>query len=128
MAKPAPNVETNVADSEWETVVEPYADSWDFQKNPELIGTYLGSKVVQFTQVNKETGELETRESNVYEIQTKDGDKFSVWGSYNIDAAFLPGSETELPVGSMVRILHEGKAPLDGGRSVNKFTVQVRRT
>lgn len=113
MAKAA-NIDTT--NEGWETVVEPYAESWDFQTSPVCVGTYLGSRVVEMT--DKRTGEI--RNTNVYELDTEEG-KRSVWGSFNIDAAF-----ESIPVGNQVRIVFEGQADTSSGQRVNRFTVQTR--
>lgn len=117
---PASNVRTNVPDSDWETKVEPYGDSWDFKKNPVLEGVYNGVKKVDFT--DKKSGEI--RATNVYEVENSEG-KWSVWGSYNIDAAFT--GDDPIPVGNLVRITFEGQADTSDGQRVNKFIVQTKK-
>ena len=119
MANKAGNV-TQGTDDEWETVVEPYADTWNFDDNPILIGTYTGSREVEQDDLNNPG---EKRMANVYEIvDGSDGNKWSVWGTYALDEAF-----TKIAIGSTVRILFEGKADIGGGRTVRKFTVQSKR-
>lgn len=120
MASKAQNVATNASDSEWETVVEPYADTWNFDKNPELIGTYVNSREVEQDDLNNPG---EKRMANVYEIvDAAEGNKWSVWGTYAIDEAF-----PQIAIGSTVRIVFEGKSDIGGGRTVRKFTVQSKR-
>lgn len=120
MAKPAENVTTNTTDSEWNTVAEPYAPSWDFDQNPELIGTFVEHRVVEQDDLNKPG---EKRDANVYEILAADtGEKVSVWGSYVIDEAFA-----NIATGTTVRIVFHGEEDIKGGRSVKKFTVQTKK-
>lgn len=118
MAKNADNVATT--DDGWDTVVEPYAPTWDFEANGTLVGTYLKSREVEQPDMNDPN---EKRIANVYEIaRADDGEKYSVWGTYAIDEAFQT-----IPVGNAVRIIFEGKVPIDGGkRTVNQFRVQTK--
>jgi hypothetical protein len=110
---PAPNVK-EVTDEGWETVIEPYADTFDFaSEGATLIGTYLGKREVDQTGLDGEP-----RKANVYEVQDASGKKWSVWGSYAIDEAF-----TKIKEGAAVKFIYEGVANLDGGRTVKKFTV-----
>lgn len=120
MSPRARNVDEIASDSEWETVVEPYADTWDFDASPVLIGSYVGSRQVEQDDLNNPG---EKRMANVYEIEdASEGKKYSVWGTYAIDEAF-----PKITVGSIVRIEYHGKTDLDGGRTVRKFTVQSKR-
>lgn len=106
----------------WETVVEPYADTFEFEEiGATLTGIYESSRTIE--QADKLTGEI--RNVNCYTIvEHETGDKFTVWGSYSIDEAFQ--GERAIPVGNLVRITWEGKADLEGGRSVNKYRVQTK--
>lgn len=113
LATQADNI-TEVTDEGWETVVEPYADTFSFDsEGSTLMGTYLGKR-----EVEQEGLDGLPRIVNVYEIQDNSGKKWSVWGSAMIDTAFESISE-----GSAVKIVFEGVAQLDGGRSVKRFTV-----
>lgn len=108
-------------DSEWETVVEPFGETWDFSKNAVLIGIYRSVKVVQLPDLNKPN---EMRDSNVYEVETADtGEKVSVWGNYAIDEAFAT-----IDPGTVVRIEFQGKIKIHGGaQEVNQFVVQTKK-
>lgn len=118
MAKNAANVDTT--EDGWETVVEPFAPTWDFDENGTLVGIFVNHRVVEQPDMNNE-GEM--RDANVYEITNAgDGEKYSVWGTYAIDEAFKT-----IPKGNQVRIIFEGKVPIDGGkRTVNQFRVQTK--
>ena len=116
---PAKNVTQSDSDAGWTTVAEPYGDTWDFSKNPVLVGTYESTRTVEQDDLNNPG---EKRDANVYEIVTADdGTKVTVWGSFIIDEAFQ-----KIPVGSEVRIEYVGKAELQGGRSVNKYKIASR--
>jgi len=108
-------------ETEWETVVEPFGETWDFSKNTVLIGTYRSVKIVQLPDLNKPN---EMRDSNVYEIEeATTGEKVSVWGNYAIDEAF-----TEIAPGTVVRIEFQGKIKINGGaQEVNQFVVQTKK-
>ena len=113
MSTKAENI-TEVTDEGWETVVEPYADTFSFETEGDtLIGTYFNKR-----QVEQEGLDGKPREVNVYEIQDSSGKKWSVWGSAMLDMAF-----ESIELNKAVKIVYEGTAALDGGRSVNRFTV-----
>lgn len=119
MADSAKNVTRNASDEEWTTVAEPYGDTWDFDANPVLIGTYNGSREVEQDDLNNPG---EKRMANVYEIAAlDDGEKYSVWGTYVLDEAFA-----KIPTGNIVRIEFQGKTEIGGGRTVRKFTVATK--
>lgn len=110
-------------DAGWTTVVEPFADSFVFDEdNSTLEGVYEGVRQVEQKDLNAKEGEDTKRLVNAYTVvESATGDKFTVWGSYSIDEA-MP----KIPIGSLVRIAWEGKADLDGGRTVNKYRVQFK--
>ena len=117
----APNVES-VDDEGWETVVEPYGETYTFETEGDtLTGTYKGSKIVATEDLNK-PGEM--RDQTVYSVVDEQGKEWSVWASHNIDA----GLENVNP-GDMVRIRFDGKVSIDSGkRSVKQFTIAVKRS
>lgn len=116
MATKADNVHV-VDDEGWETVVEPYADTFEFEsEGNSLMGIYNGSRTIE-----QEGLDGQPRTVNIYEVTDNGGKKWSVWGSAMIDTAF----ESIAP-GNAVKITYEGKADLDGGRTVKRFTVQSK--
>lgn len=117
--KTAQNVGTDANDEGWETIVEPYGATWDFDTHSVLIGRYLSTRTVEQDDLNNPG---EKRDANVYEIETADdGEKVSVWGTYSIDQAF-----EDIEIGKLVRIEFVGKVNLDGGRSVRQFKIQTK--
>jgi len=113
MATKAENIE-QVTDEGWETVVEPYADTFSFETEGDtLIGTYTSKR-----EVEQEGLDGKPRMVNIYEIVDSNGKKWSVWGSAMIDMAF-----ESIELNHPVKIVYEGTAALDGGRSVNRYTV-----
>ncbi len=120
----ASNIHESVNDDGWKTVVEPYGDTWDFDKNPVCIGQYLSKREVEQDDMNN-PGTM--RMANVYELVTpgssdsRTDEKVSVWGTYILDEAFA-----KIEVGKFVRIEYTGKVDLKGGREVRKFKVSVK--
>lgn len=121
MPTKADNVTPTTDDSGWETVVEPFGETYAFETEGDtLIGTYTGSSKVMTDDLNNPG---EKREQTVYEITDESGKKWTVWASHNIDAAL---SNLTPPV--MVRIQYKGKVSIDSGkRSVKQFAVAVKR-
>lgn len=113
----APNVET-VSEDGWNTVVEPYPDSWTpTQVGETIVGVYASKKTI-----TQDGLDGKPREVDIYTIVKNDGEKVAVWGSYAIDLAFELIGE-----GQEVRIKYEGTKPINNGaQSVKTFTVQTR--
>lgn len=118
MAKSA----SNVVETEdgWETVVEPYGETFPFtESGSTLIGTFVSKREVEQDDLNRPG---EKRMANVYEIADADGKKWSVWGSYAIDEGFKDVAEGEL-----VRIIYHDTIKIqNGAQEVKQFTVQKR--
>lgn len=111
-------------DEEWETIVEPYAPTFPFENQGDVIsGQYLSVKEVEQDDLARPG---EKRMVNCYEIlSASDDTKYSVWGTHSIDEAFGKG----IQVGETVRIVFEGKIPIKGGaQTVNQFIVQRKRS
>jgi len=124
MATGAKNVQPGT-EEEWDTVVAPYGPTFPFENEGDtLTGTYLSVKQVEQDDM---ANPGEKRMANVYAIRSDaDGTEYSVWGTFAIDDAFADGKIVE---GQTVRIVFNGKIPIDNGkRSVNQFTVQVKKS
>lgn len=117
----APNVES-VDDAGWETVVEPFPETYTFETPGDtLVGTYKGNKEVETDDLN-DPGK--TRMQTVYTITDENGKDWGIWESYNV----AEGMKNATP-GDMVRFRFDGKVPIDGGkRNVKQFTIAVKRT
>lgn len=123
MSPTARNVSAG-SQEEWETIVEPYAPTFPFENEGDVIsGQYLSVKEVEQDDLARPG---EKRMVNCYEILSdSDQTKYSVWGTHSIDEAFHKGIE----VGSTVRIVFQGKIPIKGGaQTVNQFVVQRKRS
>lgn len=116
----APNVTPTTDEEGWETVVEPFGETYSFETPGDvLIGTFLGSKTVQTEDLN-EPGKM--RDQTVYDIEDSNGKKWSVWSSFNIDAGL-----SKVAPGNLVRIQYQGKVDIDNGRrSVKQFAIAVK--
>lgn len=120
MANKPSNVVASQDDSGWEVKVEPFSPTWDFERNPVLIGQFVNHRTTEQDDLNNPG---QTREANVYEIvEATNGEKYTVWGSYAIDEAFA-----DIAPGTIVRITFEGKVEIKGGRSVNQFRVETKK-
>ena len=87
------------------------AKTWnnkDLQEGAELEGVY----------VKKGTFNGENGEVAVYTIETKDGEKWSVFGSASLGNQFA-----NIPEGSYVWITYKGKETTKANRTVKVFTV-----
>ena len=119
MAKPANNVH-DVDDQGWETIVAPYGPTFEFKNEGDMLtGTFVSKR-----EVEQEDDNGDPRMVNVYEIVSdSDGTAYSVWGNYSVNEGLV-----NVVAGEQVRIMYHGKADLKGGRTVNKMTVQVKRS
>jgi hypothetical protein len=116
----AENVTETTDDSGWETVVEPFGETYSFEKEGDsLTGTYTGSNSVTTDDLNNPG---EKREQTVYEIVDESGKKWTVWSSFNIDKAF-----SEIEPQTLVRITYKGKVDIGGGRTVKQFAVATKK-
>jgi hypothetical protein len=109
----------DVGSGDWKTIVEPYPETYPFDtEGSSVTGVFESVKQVEQDDMNNPG---EKRMANMYTIV--DGEKkWGVWGSYNIDEAFK-----QIHPGETVRIVFDGKVPIDGGRrTVKQFTVMTR--
>lgn len=74
----------------WEKVE--MSPTWDYEENKTLIGVF----------VQKEEG-VGPNESNLYTIETKDGERLGVWGSTVLDTRFK-----NIQIGEEVKIVYKG--------------------
>lgn len=79
---------------------------------------YIGT-VVEGTYVAQKTN-VGANESNIYEVETKDHGKVSIWGTFVLDDKM-----SEVPVGSMVQITYLGKQTPKSGKGKPYSTFEV---
>lgn len=108
-----------VDESGWETVVEPYPETFEFKNAGDtLTGVYESVK-----ELEQEGLDGNPRIAKVYTIIDSNGHKWGVWGNYNVDL----GMES-VEKGSMVRFEFLGKVPIDNGaRTVNQFDIKTKK-
>lgn len=116
---PASNVDRNATQEEWDTVHEPFPETFAFENTgDQLIGVYISEK-----ELEQEGLDGKKRLVTVRTIQDLEGKKWGVWGNWAIDDAF-----TSIPKGSTVLIRFEGKEKFNNGaQTVNKFTVMRKK-
>jgi len=92
--------------SEWKKVeINP---TWDFTKEKELIGTYVGAET-----------KVGPNESNLYTFRKGDGSLISVWGNTVLDTRFK-----NLAEGEELKVVYNGKVDNEKtGRSYHSFDV-----
>lgn len=90
-------------------------------RNAEDQSEFLGA-IVEGTYVSKKT-DIGQNASNIYEIKTRDGQLYSMWGS-----ALLDGKFAMIPVGSEVNIQFLGitQPKTANGRPFNNFKIMHR--
>lgn len=120
LAKTADNVTETTDDSGWETVVEPFGETFPFENDGDtLIGTLTGKKEVETDDLNN-PGQKRTQ--IVFDITDENGKKWSVWESHNLKAL------SDLEDGTFVRIEFKGKVPSSKpGQTVKRFSVAAKR-
>jgi len=96
-----------MADKKWEKVVPVLTETWDFDKNNELEGT--------FVEVKNNVG---PNESNIYHIKT-DKEEVAIWGNTVLD-----GRLKDFQKGQFVKIVYNGESTSEKtGRTYKDFDV-----
>lgn len=86
--------------------------TWDFDEQPELIGTFLGSEVK----------EIKGKDRTIHSFEV-DGETVNAWG-----AAILDSRLEDIDQGSRVKVVKTGdKIPTKAGRGAWEFKVFVAR-
>lgn len=102
----------------FETVYEGLGETWDFNKNPVMIGIYQNHDTTEMLKYGSKT---ETELRDVYTFKLADDSLAAVWGSYSINRGMKPVSP-----GKLVRLTYNGKSDInDGDRQVKDFKVEV---
>jgi hypothetical protein len=101
---------TVMPDKKWKDANMGGGDTWKFQEEKVIEGVLVG----QHTAVTK------FGERSVYDVETPDHKKMSIWETAQIKR-FFSGIE----VGQEFKITYEGKKPTKNGQMVNSFKFQV---
>lgn len=105
----------------WEEI-QPFTQPIDMVEGSEFAAYYRGANELSVPDPNAETPDGK-RVSLLHEFsETPDGEPFGLWGSGGLDKRLA-----EVPNGSFVRVLYEGKTDLDGGRTARQYRVWVDR-
>lgn len=104
---------------EWETIQEPFPDTWDFEENAIMVGKLLAVRTQEMDGFDGEK-----RDAKLYDFETEAG-KFSVWGSYQIDVSI-----DDSMIGNTFRIDYLGTRAFTGDtgpQNVKDFRVARKR-
>lgn len=105
----------------WEEVDTSVPETWDFEENPVLIGTYRGSVLARMLDP-QDPGSKRLVERVAYRIKPEDGPEVSVWESLILRRAF-----GQLTPPKLIKIEYEGKADREGGKTEKLFKVAVAK-
>lgn len=110
------------ADEEWEDVRVGLGRGWDFDRDGDLIGLYLGVNEVEIDE-SKRQGDDDRTHAKAHSFGLPEsGEIVFVWGSYELDEAM-----TEIGVDDKVKISFIGRENFnsdDGPRQVKRYRVQ----
>ena len=82
-------------DEDWETATADIGTEWNFEKDGDLIGTWVGKETIDLPEhsqrVNERTGEIRDK-AEIYQFRLDNGEEVFIWASHQIDAAMAkPG-------------------------------------
>lgn len=114
---------TPTTDEEWEDIQVGLGRGWDFDKDGDLTGLYLGVNEVPIKEENRRgDDDRETATAHSFGLVDGSGEIVFVWGSYEMDLAM-----TEVGVDDKVRIHLIGVDQFtsdSGPRQVKRYRVQ----
>lgn len=102
------------------TTYEGLGETWDFNKNPVMLGVYQRHESVEMFKFKSNT-EKEWRD--VYTFKLSDGTLAAVWGSFSLNRGL-----SDVTIGSLCRITYNGKEKFGNesdDREVKDFRVEV---
>lgn len=96
--------------NDWVRVEAKQSTMWDFHKDAELEGVYMGFRA-----------DVGPNKSNVYEVKIDDG-LVSFWGSTVVDSRMK-----DIDVGSQIKVVYKGKTKNKAGSySYNDYDIFQR--
>lgn len=114
---------SSTQDEEWEDVKVGLGRGWDFEKDGDLVGLYLGLSEVPIKEENRKgDDDRESATAHSFGLLDGSGEIVFVWGSYELDLAM-----TEIGVDDKVKIHSLGVEQFksdDGPRQVKRYRVQ----
>lgn len=110
---PAPQADNEV----WEEVRVGLGEAWDFEKNPILIGRYMGAQVMEL----KEEGLDGRKDATAHEFELDNGDVVFAWSSFKLGQALV-----NVGMGDRVKIEYRGKIGIkDDKQQLRQYRVWV---
>ena len=104
-------------ESGWTTIQAGNGEKVELAEGVPWIGSFLGFSSIEIT--DKKTGVVE--EAQAIRFEDEAGDPCFLWGTYQLVEAL-----EQVETGATVRITWLGKTDLDGGRTVNRYRVEVK--
>lgn len=111
----------------WDRINTGLGKEWDFERNGNLVGRYLGAATVE-TDDPQNPGEK--RESNAYQFEmltASDDTIYFVWGSADIDKAF---EDPRAIAGAILQVAFLGRESFTGAngpQQIKRYAVRVAR-
>jgi hypothetical protein len=114
----------DTTEDEWETIQTGLGREWDLEIEGPVVGIFTEMKTLPVE--DKQNGGM--RDTNAYLLDVN-GDPRFIWGSYEVDQAFLTGFDGQaIPAGTKVRVEYIGRSTFSGDKgpqTVKNFKVQV---
>lgn len=122
MAKEPVNTTTDSDD--WEEQQIGFGEEWDFEKNGDLIGTFIGNKEIDLPERSQRDGRTTAK---IWEYMLDDtGEIVFLWDSHQLaEAMTKPGT------GDKVKIKFEGYRKFDGSdgpRQVKQYRLWTKKS
>lgn len=101
-------------DDEWERVQSGLGEQWDFEKQGDLVGTWVGAEIIEL----KEPGLDGKTEATAYMFQVEDGSQVFLWQSYALTNAL-----EKVGVGERLKIAYKGQRDFTGEKGAQRVNV-----
>lgn len=99
---------------EWEEVQVGMGEEWDFEKNGDLVGTFLQARIIELPEkswTKQEDGEIR-KTSTIFEFALDGtGEQVFIWESYQV----VEGMK-DATTGTRVKVQFTGVKDFDGGK------------
>jgi len=117
-------VNTTTDSDDWEEQQIGFGEEWDFEKNGDLIGTFIGNKEIDLPERSQRDGRTTAK---IWEYMLDDtGEIVFLWDSHQLaEAMTKPGT------GDKVKIKFEGYRKFDGSdgpRQVKQYRLWTKKS
>lgn len=109
------------ANEDWEEVA-PRTPEHDFDDDPELIGVYVETKVIDV--LDEKTGEVRPTDFYVFSNPDDEKDHIGVWTSGLLAWKW---DRSNINAGDLVKIVYKGKQDIGNGRDARQYDLFVKR-